>query len=174
MQSREIKYLFPVVAYLVGQLTTDIRRLTGYEIFGTTTWRSERIQDVRYAAGRTMPGRKITKARGGESWHNMVIAGHYPASLAWDFAFRKQDVGKWEPIPTTYWSDAPLELYLLVARRAIALGFTQAGAFWKKPDGPHLAYTPGYKFDPDGPVRSVQMAEYNAGLYDWERFNAAT
>lgn len=173
MQSRDILHLFPIVAYGFGQLVVDIRRQTGYEIFPTCTWRSPACQVMLYALGRTAGGRKVTNAQAGESWHNMSRPGKWsiegsPASLAVDFAFREQDILTWRPVPKSYWQAAPPELYAFVATRALKLGFTEAGAFWSKPDGPHLAFTPGWEYDPDGPSRRIQMATYNAGLYEKE------
>ena len=46
-------------------------------------WRSKKAQDLLYESGRTMPGRLLTYARGGQSWHNVERFG-LPASLAYD------------------------------------------------------------------------------------------
>jgi hypothetical protein len=168
MQSRDLLHLFPIVAYMVGQLVVDVRNQTGYGIFPVCTFRDDVCQDIFFAQGRTSPGRKVTKARAGESWHNMKDPANRPASLAVDFAFREQDVMTWSPVPRSYWFAAPKELYVFVADRALKLGFTEIGAAWLKPDGPHLAFTPGWEYDPNGPERKIQMAEFNAGLYERE------
>lgn len=48
-------------------------------------FRSFQRQDDLYAQGRTKPGKKVTKARGGQSWHNYGLAA--------DLVFKRD--GKW-------------------------------------------------------------------------------
>ena len=43
-----------------------------------------------YALGRTIPGKIITNAKGGESPHNCML-GNTPAARAFDFAIKKPD-----------------------------------------------------------------------------------
>jgi peptidoglycan L-alanyl-D-glutamate endopeptidase CwlK len=42
----------------------------GIDLFLTGTYRTFEEQDALYAQGRTKPGRKVTNAKGGWSWHN--------------------------------------------------------------------------------------------------------
>lgn len=49
------------------------------------TWQQ---QDALYAQGRTKPGKRVTKARGGESWHNY--------GLAVDVVFKNEKGWSWD------------------------------------------------------------------------------
>lgn len=49
----------------------------------TCTYRSNAEQDILYAQGRTAPGPRVTKARGGQSAHNYTLDGK-PAAKAFD------------------------------------------------------------------------------------------
>lgn len=51
------------------------------EIRVTQGLRSYQEQDALYAQGRTTPGRIVTNARGGESWHNFGMAVDVAPSL---------------------------------------------------------------------------------------------
>jgi hypothetical protein len=59
----------------------------GYPLLITCTYRPVKTQLVRYAQGRTAPGKIVTNAKRG--WHNIRKNGK-PASRAVDFAFKKQ------------------------------------------------------------------------------------
>lgn len=48
--------------------------LQGIDIIVTSTYRDYTAQDVLYAQGRTTPGNIVTKAKGGESYHNFRCA----------------------------------------------------------------------------------------------------
>jgi len=59
-------FLFAVISYLEKEKGIKLR---------VTDWiRSFQEQDDLYAKGRTVPGRIITNARAGESWHNYALA----------------------------------------------------------------------------------------------------
>ena len=72
--------------------------LYGMDILIYCTYRSEEEQDDLYAQGRTKPGRIVTNARGGESWHNHRCAFDFVPLVAgkpaWDDAnlYRKAGV----------------------------------------------------------------------------------
>ena len=55
----------------------------GLEVLIYCTYRSDEEQNAAYALGRTIPGKKITNAKGGQSKHNATVNGK-PASLAFD------------------------------------------------------------------------------------------
>ena len=61
----------------------------GITVILTTTYRSNMEQDALYCQGRSAPGKIVTKARGGQSKHNYVLAKK-PDSHAFDFAIAKQ------------------------------------------------------------------------------------
>lgn len=46
----------------------------GIDIIITSTYRDHASQDALYAQGRTLPGKKVTNARAGESYHNFRCA----------------------------------------------------------------------------------------------------
>lgn len=49
----------------------------GIKVMLTAGFRSFDEQNALYANGRTKPGKKVTNARGGESWHNYGLAADY-------------------------------------------------------------------------------------------------
>ena len=49
----------------------------GIKIILTAGYRSITEQNSLYAKGRTQPGKKVTNARGGDSWHNYGRAADY-------------------------------------------------------------------------------------------------
>lgn len=49
----------------------------GIKVILTTGYRSIAEQNNLYAQGRTKPGKKVTNARGGDSWHNYGRAADY-------------------------------------------------------------------------------------------------
>jgi hypothetical protein len=61
----------------IGQLglrMVDVCAQAGLAILITQGLRSWEEQDALYAQGRTAPGKIVTKARGGQSWHNFGLA----------------------------------------------------------------------------------------------------
>ncbi len=98
----------------------------GIEIILTATWRDIEQQDALYRIGRD-PGdlrRRVTNARGGQSWHQYRCA--------------------WDVVPVIggkcMWDDP------LLWEKVIAIGEAvgaEAGAKWKSfPDQPHFQYKP--------------------------------
>lgn len=66
--------LYPPFQEKVWQLLADakVNKLPEVGIFqGYRSWGE---QDALYAQGRTKPGKIVTKAKGGQSWHNFGIA----------------------------------------------------------------------------------------------------
>lgn len=61
---------------------------SGIKIIITETYRSESDQNNDYAQGRTLPGRIITNAQGGQSPHNCALPDGTPAAKAFDFAIQ--------------------------------------------------------------------------------------
>lgn len=55
----------------------------GLDVLIYCTYRSNKEQDEAYAIGRTLPGKRITNAKGGQSKHNCTVNGK-PASQAFD------------------------------------------------------------------------------------------
>ena len=94
-------------------------------------FRSFDEQDKLYAQGRTTKGKQVTKARGGESWHNYGLAtdlGFYneKGQIHWP---EKGDYGK-------QWSR-----YGELAKEQ---GLHWGGDWKNPPDRPHMEYHPGF------------------------------
>lgn len=61
---------------------------SGIKVILTAGYRSIVEQNALYAQGRTKPGKKVTNARGGDSWHNYGLAADYAfiinGKVTWD------------------------------------------------------------------------------------------
>jgi peptidoglycan L-alanyl-D-glutamate endopeptidase CwlK len=69
MASRRIEDLHPDLQPLAVRFVERCaERLV--DVLITCTWRSDEEQDALYTIGRTVPGRRVTNARGGQSKHN--------------------------------------------------------------------------------------------------------
>lgn len=73
INSRDIGELLPPVQVRV-QRFIDLCHEHGIDLLITSTYRDNESQDALYAQGRTKPGRIVTKAKGGQSWHNYRCA----------------------------------------------------------------------------------------------------
>jgi peptidoglycan L-alanyl-D-glutamate endopeptidase CwlK len=132
--SRSLNDLHPKVRKLAEKLILRAME-NGTPIIITQTYRTKEEQDALYAQGRTAPGRVVTNARGGESYHNY--------GLAFDVAIIGRD-GKvrWE-------NDADVNAngvsdWEEVGRIGEELGLEWGGRWQeKKRDAPHFQYTFG-------------------------------
>lgn len=108
----------------------DACHAQGINVIITETYRSSEQQDADFAQGRTLPGRIITNARGGESPHNCTDDEGKPASCAFDFAIRQGD-------GTLDWNAAdPAWQTALSIGKGLAL---VSGGDWHSPkDYPHF------------------------------------
>lgn len=118
------------LATVNGVLAGRVRKLIalaaadGYTLQVTQSLRTVAEQDALYAQGRTKPGKKVTNARGGSSWHNF--------GLAVDFCFivgGKPD-----------WTDA---LYTKIGKWASAVNLEWGGSWISIKDKPHVQLTKG-------------------------------
>jgi len=73
MPSRKLEDLHPLVVEKARQLI-ELAQADGIEILVTSTLRSFEEQAELFAIGRTKPGKIVTNAKGGESWHNFGLA----------------------------------------------------------------------------------------------------
>lgn len=73
ISSRKIEDLHPIVA---AKCRAHIAACAaeGIDLLITSTYRDGAEQDRLYAIGRTTPGRKVTNARAGQSFHNYRLA----------------------------------------------------------------------------------------------------
>lgn len=96
----------------------------GYNVFLTSTKRTHEEQQALYDQGRYKPGKIVTNAKAGQSWHE--------TGRAFDFAFHDGKggatwVGPWEKIATY----------------AATLGLQWGGNFKRLGDRDHFQYTAG-------------------------------
>ncbi|HUV05489.1 MAG TPA: M15 family metallopeptidase [Armatimonadota bacterium] len=101
------------------------RRLleSGIRVKLTCGYRSTAEQNRLYSLGRTKPGRIVTKARGGCSWHNFGLAA--------DYAFVSGGQLTW---------DGPWKVFGRIAREC---GLEWGGDWKKFPDRPHVQWRRG-------------------------------
>lgn len=73
INSRKIEDLHPYVAKLCRAFVAACKK-DGIDILITSTWRDNAAQNALYAQGRTKPGKKVTNAKAGQSFHNYKLA----------------------------------------------------------------------------------------------------
>lgn len=73
INSRDLNDLLPVVKEKVEAFITACKD-AGIDLIVTSTYRDMESQNALYAQGRTNPGKIVTNAKGGESFHNFRCA----------------------------------------------------------------------------------------------------
>ena len=73
INSRKIEDLHPIVAEKCRKFI-ELCDAQGIDILITSTYRDIESQNELYAQGRTKPGKIVTKAKGGQSFHNWRVA----------------------------------------------------------------------------------------------------
>ena len=73
INSRKLEDLNPVVEEKARDFLA-LCKAEGIEVIVTSTYRDAESQNALYAQGRTAPGRKVTNAKAGQSWHNWRVA----------------------------------------------------------------------------------------------------
>ena len=123
----EINRLFPMARALANSCIRNTWTQSNGSVYLRITQglRTIREQDELYAQGRTKPGKIVTKAQGGSSWHNY--------GLAFDVAIINPDA-------TLHW-DTTSSAWLLYQEVGLALGLTQT-TINKWIDTPHFEYHP--------------------------------
>jgi peptidoglycan L-alanyl-D-glutamate endopeptidase CwlK len=101
----------------------------GIDLLVTSTYRSTAEQNALYAQGRTKPGKKVTNAKGGQSFHNH--------RLAYDVVPLRN--GK--PVWGTTGEDG--KLWQRVGELGEGAGLEWAGRWTKFKEFPHFQYTSG-------------------------------
>ncbi len=131
----------------------------GVRLRFTHTLRTYTEQDALYAQGRTMPGKKVTNARGGQSIHNYGFAFDIVILLDTDGSGR---------FATASWSVD--KHWLRVAEYFKSLGWTWGGDWTSFKDYPHFEKTFGHnwqslkaKYDTDDVVTEAIGGE----IYKW-------
>jgi len=73
INSRKLEDLHPKVAEMCKTFIQKGKE-QGIDILITSTYRDNESQNALYAQGRTAPGKKVTNAKGGQSFHNWRVA----------------------------------------------------------------------------------------------------
>ena len=73
INSRKIEDLHPKVAVMCRQFIADCAK-QGIDVLITSTYRDFASQNALYAQGRTTPGKRVTNAKAGQSFHNYRCA----------------------------------------------------------------------------------------------------
>jgi len=124
INSRDLDQLTPVVAALAQAFVAACAK-AGVPVLITCTYRDDEYQNTLYAQGRTLPGKVVTRAKGGESMHCYRIAFDYVPLVN----------GKPE------WSkDA---LWARTGFIGEQLGLTWGGRWSSIVDKPHMQFTQG-------------------------------
>ena len=97
----------------------------GIYVLITSTYRDYESQNALYAQGRTKAGRRVTNAKGGQSWHNFKCA----------FDFVPMVNGK------AQWND--LRTFRKCGEIAESVGLEWAGRWKSFPEMAHCQYTGG-------------------------------
>ena len=73
INSRDLKELNPKVRERVERWLNACKK-EGIDVLVTSTYRDAASQNALYAQGRTKPGKIVTNAKAGDSWHNWRCA----------------------------------------------------------------------------------------------------
>lgn len=99
-------------------------KFDGWEAFITAGYRDSKEQAELYAQGRTKPGKRVTNAKPGQSFHQY--------GLAFDIAFKNGRQVSWR-----------IDRFLRAGKLAKQCGL-EWGGFWQSfKDYPHFQYTGG-------------------------------
>lgn len=102
-------------------------KAAGIDVIITSTYRDHASQNALYAQGRTTPGKKVTNAKGGQSYHN------------WKVAFDFCPIVNGKPA----WND--VALFTKCGEIAESVGLEWAGRWVKFKELAHCQYTGGLK-----------------------------
>ena len=128
INSRKLEDLHPKVKAMAEEL---LRRCDeeGIDLLVTSTYRDHEAQNELYAQGRTKPGKIVTKAKGGQSWHN------------WRVAFDIVPLRNGKPVWTTTGPDG--EVWKKVGAIGVSIGLEWAGNWKTFQEYPHFQFTGG-------------------------------
>jgi peptidoglycan L-alanyl-D-glutamate endopeptidase CwlK len=124
INSRKLEDLHPKVKTLCENFVKTCAKV-GIDVIITSTYRDGESQNALYAQGRTTPGKIVTNAKAGQSFHNWRVA----------FDFVPVVNGK------AQWNDTAL--FTKCGQIAEALGLEWAGRWTRFREMPHCQYTGG-------------------------------
>lgn len=128
INSRKIEDLHPAVAEKCRAFIA-LCQSNGIDILITSTYRDHESQDALYAQGRTATGKKVTNAKGGQSWHN------------WRLAFDVVPMRNGKPVWGTSGDDGVL--WRKVGELGEQVGLEWAGRWKKFAEMAHFQWTGG-------------------------------
>lgn len=123
--SRDPKDLHPYVQTLCKRFLAACKS-QGLDVIVTSTLRDEDCQNALYAQGRTRPGKIVTNARGGQSYHNY--------GLAFDFVPIVAGKARWNEVA----------LFRKAGEIAEACGLEWAGRWKTFRETAHCQWTGGF------------------------------
>lgn len=124
INSRKLEDLHPKVAKLCDKFIRKCKS-QNIDILITSTYRDHASQNALYAQGRTAPGKKVTNAKAGQSFHN------------WKCAFDFVPIVNGKP----NWNDTAL--YTKCGEIAESVGLEWAGRWKTFKELAHCQYTGG-------------------------------
>jgi len=125
INSRSLDDLIPPAKVRV-QSFLEAAKAAGIDLLVTSTYRDNDSQNALYAQGRTKPGKIVTNAKAGQSWHNYRCAVDVVPIVA----------GK------PRW-DVKDEVWQQVGKLGKAAGLEWAGDWKRFKEYPHFQYTNG-------------------------------
>jgi peptidoglycan L-alanyl-D-glutamate endopeptidase CwlK len=124
INSRDLADLIPQ-AHVRADKLIELCKAAGIDLLITSTYRDNESQDALYAQGRTKPGKIVTKAKGGQSFHNYRCA------------FDVVPLVNGKPV----WEDE--DLWAKIGRFGKQIGLEWAGDWTTFKEQPHFQYTGG-------------------------------
>lgn len=125
INSRSLDDLIPPAKVRVHSFL-EAAKAAGIDLLVTSTYRDNESQNALYAQGRTKPGKIVTNAKAGQSWHNYRCAVDVVPIVA----------GK------PRW-DVKDEVWQQVGKLGKAAGLEWAGDWKRFKEYPHFQYTNG-------------------------------
>lgn len=124
INSRDLNDLHPKVKQRAEAFIAGCKK-AGIDVLVTSTYRDAASQNALYAQGRTAPGKIVTNAKAGQSWHNWRCA----------FDFVPLVNGK------AVWNDNAL--WARCGAIGESVGLEWAGRWKRFKEFPHMQYTGG-------------------------------
>lgn len=137
INSRKLEDLHPKVKAMVEEFIQKCAE-NGIDLLVTSTYRDHESQNALYAQGRTTAGKKVTNAKGGQSFHN------------WKVAVDIVPLRNGKPVWNT--TGADWELWEAVGNIGESVGLEWAGRWKTFKEFAHFQYTNG-----------LTLADFQAG-----------
>lgn len=129
INSRKLEDLHPLVRAKAIELERRCEAELGIDLVITSTFRDNESQNALYAQGRTKPGKIVTNAKAGYSWHNFRLA------------FDVVPIRHGKPVWGTSGADG--ELWNRIGEIGESVGLEWAGRWKTFKETAHFQYTQG-------------------------------